>query len=93
MRENSGEFSDWVREIQQSDQPETDKLKEYFGQITAEIVAYARGEIELARAMQDRDELVKQQVKMETIKTAREVFAQGYQIATGRRAWDEQDNG
>lgn len=48
-------------------------------------------EIELAKAMQDRESLVKQQIKMETIRTAREIFAQGYQIATGTKAWDEQD--
>ena len=93
MREDNQEFSDWIRDIQHSDQPEIDKLKEYFGQITAKIVEYARGEIELAGAMQDHDGLIKQQVKMETIKTAREIFAQGYQLVTGRRAWDGQDNG
>ncbi len=93
MRENSQEFSDWVREIRRSDQPEIDKLKEYFGQITSKIVEYARQEIELAGAMQDRNEVIKQQVKMETIKTAREIFAEGYQVATARRAWDDQDNG
>jgi hypothetical protein len=93
MTEESQDFSDWIREIQHSDQPEIDKLKAYFGQITSKIVQYARQEIDLAGAMQDRDELVKQQIKMETVKTAREIFARGYQIATGRKAWDEQDRG
>jgi hypothetical protein len=91
MIEDGQDISDWIREIQRSDQPEIDKLREYFGQITGKIVEYARQEIDLAGAMQDRDELVKQQIKMETIRTARGIFAQGYQIATGRKAWDEQD--
>jgi hypothetical protein len=91
MIEDGHEFSDWIRDIGQSDQPEIDKLKEYFGQITGKIIEYARQEIDLARAMQDRDELVKQQIKMETIKTARGIFDRGYQIATGRKAWDDQD--
>lgn len=91
MMEEGQEFSDWIREIRRSEQPEIDKLKEYFGQITSRIVEYARQEIDLAGAMQDRDELVKQQIKMETIRTAREIFARGYQIATGRKAWDEQE--
>ena len=38
-----------------------------------------------------RESLVKVQIKMETIKTAREIFGRGYQIATGKKAWDEQD--
>ncbi len=89
MTQDSPDFSDWIRELRRSDQPEIDKLKEYFGQITSKIVEYAREEIDLAGAMQDRDEVVKQQIKMETIRTAREIFARGYQIATGRAAWDE----
>jgi hypothetical protein len=93
MIEDSQEFSDWVREILHSDQAEIDKLREYFGQITSRIIQYARQEIDLAGAMQDRDELVKQQIKMETFRTAREIFARGYQIATGRKAWDGQDRG
>jgi len=91
MIEDSQDFSDWIREIQRSDQAEIDKLKEYFGEVTSRIVEYARQEIDLAGAMQDRDELVKQQIKRETVRTAREIFARGYQIATGRKAWDEQD--
>ena len=92
MMEDNQDFPDWVRQIQRSDEPEIDKLREFFGRVTCQIVEYAEREIELARAMQDRDEMVKQQIKRETIKTARALFARGYQIATGRRAWDEQDN-
>ena len=90
MEENQ-EFSDWVREIQHSDQPEIDKLKALFEKMTGQIVEFAVKEIELARAMQDDETLVKVQVKMETMKTARRIFGRGYQIATGKRAWDEQD--
>lgn len=93
MEEDNQDFVDWMKEIQRSDQPEIEKLKAYFGQVTSKIVEVARGEIDLAHALQDRDELVKQQIKMETIRTARAIFAQGYQIATGRTAWDEQDRG
>jgi hypothetical protein len=93
MAEADQDIFDWIREIQGSDQPEIDKLKTFFGQITSRIVEYAENEIELAKAMQDRESLVKQQIKMETIKSARGIFARGYQIATGRKAWDEQDSG
>ena len=89
--ENDQDIFDWIHEIQHSDQPEVDKLKAFFDRITLQIVKYADKEIELAKAMQDRQAVIKQQIKMETIKTAREIFGQGYQIATGRKAWDEQD--
>ena len=89
--QESRDFSDWIREIQHSDQPEIDKLKAVFGRITTQIVEFAEQEIELARAIQDDEALVKHQVKMETIKTARKIFDRGYQIATGKRAWDEPD--
>ena len=85
------DYSDWVREIRHSDQPEVDKLKAVFGRATAQIVEFAEKEIELARAMQDDETLVKVQIKMETIKTARSIFDSGYLAATGKRAWDEPD--
>jgi hypothetical protein len=91
MTDNGQDFYDWIDEIQRSDQPEIDKLKAFFGRITTHIIDYAEKEVELAKAMQDQESVVKQQIKMETIKTARQLFARGYQIATGRRAWDEQD--
>ena len=90
MEENQ-DFFDWIREIQHSDQPEIDKLKALFGHITARIVEFADKEIELARAMQDDETLIKTQVKMETVKTARRIFDRSYQIVTGKKAWDEQD--
>jgi len=89
--ENNQDIFDWIREIQHSDQPEIDKLKAFFGRITSQIVEFAEKEIELAKAMQDHESLLKVQIKMETIKTARRIFGRGYQIATGKKAWDEQD--
>jgi hypothetical protein len=89
--EDNQEFFDWIRDIQRSNQPEADKLKEFFGRVTAQILEHGEKEVELARAMQDRESLVKHQIKLETIKTARSIFARGFQIATGRTAWDEQD--
>jgi hypothetical protein len=89
--EEDTDFFDWCRELQRSDRPEIDKLRDFYGRITALIVEYADQEIELARAMQDHDALVKHQIKRETMKTARGIFGRGYQIATGRRAWDEPD--
>ena len=88
--ENSQDIFDWIREIQGSDQPEIDKLRAFFGRITSQIVEFAEKEIELAKAMQDHESVLKVQIKMETMRTARKIFGRGYQIATGRKAWDEQ---
>jgi hypothetical protein len=88
--ENDQDFSDWIREMRRSDQPEIVKLEAFFGAITSQIIAFAEQEIELARALGDHELLVKHQIKMETLKTARSIFARGYQIATGRKVWDEQ---
>ncbi len=86
------DFHDWVREIQRSDRSEVDKMREYFERVTAQIIDFTGKEIELAKAMQDREALVKVQIKLETMKTARSIFAQGYQIATGRKISDEQND-
>ena len=88
---NDQDIFDWIREIQRSERPEIEKLAEFFGQITTQIIGFADKEIELAKAMQDRESLIKHQIKMETIKTARKIFARGYQIATGRKAWGDPD--
>jgi len=89
--EDDEDIFDWIRDIKRSDQPEIDTLKEFFGRVTARILEYGEKEVELARAMQDHGSLVEVQIKMETIKTARKISARGYEIATGRTAWDEQD--
>ena len=80
---------DWIRDLKTSDQLEIDKLSAFFDRITAQTVGFAEKEIELARSMQDHESIVKVQVKMETLKYARRVFCQGYQIVTGRKAWDD----
>ena len=46
-------------------------------------------EVELARAMQDREGVIKTQIKMSTMSSAREIFATCYRRVTGRKAWDD----
>ena len=89
--EDNQEWSNWVREVQHSGQPEIDQLKTLFERTTAQIIAFAEHEIELARALQDHEALVKVQIKMQTIKTARRIFGQSYRMVTGKRAWEERD--
>ena len=72
-----------------SDLAEIEKLAQTFDWVTGRIIEHAREEIELARAMQDQETVIKEQIKMSTLKHAREVFEFCYIRATGRRPWDE----
>jgi hypothetical protein len=74
-----------------SDLPDLTKLAQAFDLITQRLVDQTHPEIELARAMNDQETVVKQQVKMETIKHAREIFVDCYLRVTGRRPWSEQE--
>lgn len=76
-------------QIFKSDLPELEKVRRAFDRITGFIVSHARNEVELARAMQDREEVVKTQIKMSTIESARGIFDMCYRRATGRRVWDD----
>jgi hypothetical protein len=78
-----------VERILESDLPDLEKLAQAFDCITEFIIAHAEGEIELAQAMQDREQRVKTQIKMETMKHARSIFGHVYLRIAGRRPWDE----
>jgi hypothetical protein len=82
-------FQDDFDAVLASDKPDIDKLAWAFGHITDDIIGFARGEIEMATALHDGDAKVRVQIKMETIKHARHIFATSYQRITGRSVWDE----
>jgi len=66
-----------------------DKVLEAVGVITSSQIDYAKREIELARAMGDQEDLVRRQIKMETIKHARQILNDCTMLVTRRRVWDE----
>ncbi len=78
-----------VNRIVSSDLAELDKVMQAFDVITSSIVEAAGQEAELSRAMGDRESLVKEQIKMETVKHARAILNDCYMRVTRRRAWDE----
>jgi hypothetical protein len=80
-----------VDEVRASDKPEVEKVAQIFAYLTQGIIEQAEREIELARAMHDQDEVVKQQIKMETVKFVRQMFEDCYSRVTGRRSklWHE----
>ena len=72
-----------------SDLPETVKVARAFEAITGVVLAHTEREIELARAMGDASEVVKQQIKRETMKAARQILQACHRRVTGKRGWDE----
>ena len=82
-------YHDRSDEILGSDLADIDKLRQGFGMVTGGLIEHAHREAELARATHDREALLKVQIKMETLKHARQIFDHWYTLVTGRRAWDE----
>ena len=91
-RSREQDVMDELDEIIRADSPEMEKLRDAFGRITALVIEHAQHEVEFAKAMQDQGAVIKTQIKMETIKTARNIFHMCYTRIIGRRAWDEQNS-
>ncbi|MBN1135247.1 MAG: hypothetical protein JXM73_01590 [Anaerolineae bacterium] len=78
-----------VERILASDLPDLEKVVGAFDCITQFVIGHAEAEIELARAIQDHEQVIKTQIKKETMAHARSILAHCYLRATGRRPWDE----
>jgi hypothetical protein len=78
-----------LKAILEQEIPEVEKLAQAFDWITSRIVEHGRLEVELARVMQDRESLVKEQIKLSVMEHARQIFQQCHVMVTGRRAWDD----
>ena len=89
MAEFDRDCSNEVERILASDLPDLDKVAQAFGCITAFVVGHAQAEIELARALQDGEQLLKTQIKKDTMAHARSIFETCYLRVTGRRPWHE----
>lgn len=77
-------------EIFASDLSEADKIAKGFHHIINTIIAHSQNEIELHKAMNDKETLVKEQIKLSTIKHARDIFDMAYTRATGKRSWNNE---
>jgi hypothetical protein len=89
MQEPDDSCSHEVERILASDQPDLEKVTQAFDCITRFVVRHALAEMELARALQDREQLVTIQIKKETMAHARVIFETCYRRVTGRRPWHE----
>ncbi|WP_420641196.1 hypothetical protein [Candidatus Leptofilum sp.] len=73
-------------EIFASDLSEADKIAKGFHHIISTIITHSQNEIELLKAMNDREHLIKEQIKLSTIQHAKSIFEMAYQRATGKRS-------
>ncbi len=87
-QESCYEHNQYMR-ILESDLPEIDKVAQAFGFITGQILDHGQKDMELFKAMGDQESLIKEQIKLETIRFARGAFNQAFTRVTGRDAWDE----
>ena len=78
-----------LKAILEQDIPEVEKLAQAFDWITGRIIEHGQLEVELARVTQDRESLVKEQIKLSVMEHARKIFQQCHVLVTGRRAWDD----
>jgi hypothetical protein len=78
-----------MEQIFTSDLPEMEKLSRSFDWVIKFYVTHSEREIELFRAMGDKEELIKEQIKLSTIEHVRGIFAYCFLKTTGRKAWDE----
>ena len=80
---------DEYKEIFTSDLSEVEKVAQAFDLVTSRVVDHSLKEIELFKAMGDKESLIKEHIKIETIKFARGLFNEAFKNAIGRSAWDE----
>ena len=68
-----------MEEILAQDISDVDKLRAMFEHITDQILIHEERQLELVRAMNDREEIVKSQIKIEMVKHTRSILQTCYQ--------------
>jgi hypothetical protein len=79
------------RIVDDSDKSDMEKLAAAFGEATALFIAGSEREQALAKALGDEETAVKEQIKGNVMRMARDVFADVYVRVTGERSelWHE----
>jgi hypothetical protein len=78
-----------IKAIKSSDLSDMDKVAQAFEWVTSRVIENGEREVELARALQDRDAVVKEQIKLSMMRHAREIFNDCGRAVLGREFWDE----
>ena len=76
-------------EIFEMDLSEAEKVSRSFDHITSFYIQHSEQEIELLRATRDKENLIKEQIKMETMKHIRSIFNDCFKRSTGKKAWND----
>ena len=76
-------------EIMASDLADVDKLAQAFKTVMHFYAESGKQELELLRALGDKQKLVCTQVKLSTLEHANAVFKHCYLLVTGKKVWDE----
>lgn len=87
-QESCYEHDQYMR-IFESDLTEIEKVARAFDMVTGQILDHGQKDLEVHKAMGDKESLVKEQIKQETIRFARDAFNQAFKRVMGRSAWDE----
>jgi len=75
--------------IFETDLSEAEKIARSFDHVTSFYIQHSEQEIELLRALGDKDQLIKEQIKMETMKHVRSIFNDCFRRSTGKKAWND----
>lgn len=75
--------------IFETDLSDVEKISRAFDHVTSLYIQHSEKDIELLRAMSDKDTFIKEQIKMETIKHIRSIFNDCYKRSTGKKAWND----
>ena len=80
-----------VDDVDGLDRSEMEKLAAAFGAATEMFISHSENELALARALGDDATAVKEQIKGNVMRAAREIFADCYTTVSGERSevWDE----
>ena len=61
------------------------RVAEQFDQLTRRVASSFKRQLEIARASQDQDGIIREQIKLEVLKAARGMFAGSYRVALGSK--------
>ena len=75
--------------IFETDLSEAEKIARSFDHVTSFYIQHSEQEIELLRAIGDKEKLIKEQIKMETMKHVRSIFNDCFKHSTGKKAWND----
>jgi hypothetical protein len=89
MKKSDREFNKKYESIFESDRSELEKIVEAFDLVTKHYKSYGENEIELLKAVNDKENLVKEQIKMGMVDLIRGMYNECHRRATGRKAWNE----